>query len=187
MTFNRDLALRLATTILGLGIAAGLVFLNIPQNGPIGQFYVLTGLALLGMLLPILAQWQPESTPLAYLAGLLAAVGWNGLLLTIYYLPNHVGALWLFFTLLSLALTGTAIPLHQLFNQRSNEPVAPPILLRRSIWVAIWGILSCWLAIRGSLNLVLLGLLAISCGTIEWLWELRAKVAWQPIDEAQSE
>ncbi len=84
--------------------------------------------------------------------------GWGGLAyLLLSTRPRIGGEIWLFFILLQIAVTGTAIPLVRLISQ-SLAPKHDPapitgLVLRRSVWVGIIAVTCAWLLIPRYLSL----------------------------------
>ena len=96
--------------------------------------------------------------------GLLAAalgmmlVGWGGLYwLVTTTLPRIGGELWLFFILLLMAITGTAIPIVRYINVRFTplDIEVPPggVIVRQSIWIGLFVVTCAWLQIPRALSL----------------------------------
>ncbi|MCY3798600.1 MAG: hypothetical protein OXG23_16045 [Chloroflexi bacterium] len=89
---------------------------------------------------------------------LMFIVGWGGLAhLAVTTRPRIGGELWLFFILLQIAVTGTAIPFVRLLSQRLarlNHP-APltGLVVRRSVWIGIIVVTCAWLMIPRYLSL----------------------------------
>ena len=79
-------------------------------------------------------------------------IGWGGLLnLVISTRPRIGGEIWLFFILLQIAVTGTAIPILCLVSQRlrpvnDRVPLAG-VVVRRSVWIGIIVVTCAWLMI----------------------------------------
>lgn len=91
-------------------------------------------------------------------ATLLMIVGWGGLIqLILTTRPRIGGEMWLFFMLLQLAVTGTAIPIVRYFNVRFT-PIhveVPPggVIVRQSVWVGLLIVTYAWLLIPRALSL----------------------------------
>ncbi|MFQ5407023.1 MAG: hypothetical protein ACE5FI_01200, partial [Anaerolineales bacterium] len=93
------------------------------------------------------------------------------------------GPIWVFFVLLLLALTGTAVPFMRYLNRRfGSEPVLAAVLLRRATWVGIFGATVTWLRIGRALNVATGLLLAFALIAIEWFIELRERSRVEPKD-----
>ncbi len=93
----------------------------------------------------------------------MAIAGWLGLLLLLNTTLPTVGPRWLFFFLLALAATGTALPFIWLLHRRfSPETKAPSsTLLRQALLLTLFVELCTWLQINRSLTLPLAILLAL--------------------------
>lgn len=105
-----------------------------------------------------------ENSPVGEQRGVLLAsllmliVGWGGLLyLIVATRPRIGGEIWLFFILLQMAVTGTAIPLLLLISQRlatADDPVPlTGVVVRRSVWIGIIAVTCFWLMIPRYLSL----------------------------------
>jgi hypothetical protein len=108
---------------------------------------------------------------------LLAAVtmmltGWGSLyVLVTTRLPRIGGELWLFFILLLMAVTGTAIPVIRYLNVRFTplEMEVPPggVIVRQSVWVGLFVVTCAWMQIPRVLSLPLMLFLAVVLLVIE--------------------
>ena len=103
-------------------------------------------------------------------AAIMAGLGWLGLLLLLLGTVPTVGPRWLFFFLLAVALTGTALPfiwlLHRRFDGEREAPATT--LLRQALLFALFGEICTWLQINRSLSLSLAVLLALGISGVEW-------------------
>ena len=89
---------------------------------------------------------------------LMFVVGWGGLAyIVVTARPRIGGELWLFFILLQIAVTGTAIPFVRLFSQRlarlDNPAPLTGLVVRRSVWIGIIVVTCAWLMIPRYLSL----------------------------------
>lgn len=103
---------------------------------------------------------------------LMFVIGWGGLLyLVISTRPRIGGEIWLFFILLQIAVTGTAIPILRLISQRLapvNEPIPlDGVIVRRGVWIGIIVVTSTWLMIPRYMSLPILLILIILFVVIE--------------------
>ncbi len=124
----------------------------------------------------------PDYRSLMIAAVLLILLGWSGLyLLVIATLPT-VGPRWLFFFLLTLASTGTALPFVWFFHRRfpARNPAPSPVLLREALWVALLAALCVWLQFNRTLNLPLALLLTAGFVVLEWFLRLLDRNLWSP-------
>ena len=89
---------------------------------------------------------------------LMFILGWGGLAhLVVTTRPRIGGELWLFFILLQIAVTGTAIPFVRLLSQRlarlDNPAPLTGLVVRRSVWIGIIVVTCAWLMIPRYLSL----------------------------------
>jgi hypothetical protein len=112
----------------------------------------------------------------------LAAIGWPGLFLLMQATQPTVGPRWLFFFLLTIAVTGTALPFVWVLRRRfaPDAPVAAGVLLRQSIWVGLYVCLLVWLQVNRSLELSLAIFLGLALIVFEWLLRLMERSTWRP-------
>lgn len=104
-----------------------------------------------------------SSRPPDHIGALIASLimmigGWGGLFqLMTTTRPRIGGEMWLFFVLLQIAITGTAIPIVRYFNVRFtpiHEEVLPAgVIVRQSVWVGLLFVTYAWLLIPRALSL----------------------------------
>lgn len=128
---------------------------------------------------------QKPSPPLSSFlltALILGSLGWGGLLVLLNYSLPTVGPRWLFYFLVVLATTGSALPATAYLNLRfpSTPPATPQVVLREAIWVGIYIPTLAWLQMGRVLTLALAILLALGFIVIEWLLRLRELAQWKP-------
>jgi hypothetical protein len=115
---------------------------------------------------------------------LLAAAGWIGLAWLITKELPDVPNRWMFFALLQIALTGTALPLVRYLNQRFSRQrglfVEPGVLVRQATWIGLLGTSCAWLRIPRLLSLPLALVLFFALVGIETLLRLRERMQWHP-------
>ena len=116
---------------------------------------------------------------------LIAMIGWVGLFFLIQYTQPFLGPRWLFFFLLSMAVSGTALPIVYFLNIRfpQTPPANTNILVRQSVWFAIFFDLLAWLQLGRILNSILVVVIAIGIIVIENLIRLVERSRWQPSQE----
>ena len=104
---------------------------------------------------------QPETMPSDHTGVLIAAAimavgGWAGLYVVVTTMLPRVGPRWLFFLLLQIAITGTALPFVRYLNVRFtpiNRDLPPGgVLVRQSVWVGLFVVTCVWLQIPRSLS-----------------------------------
>jgi hypothetical protein len=108
--------------------------------------------------------------------------GWVGLFSLVFYTLPTVGPRWLFFFLCVLALTGTALPVVAFINRRfpSLPPPTHGIIVRQSLWFAIYASTLIWLQIGRVFSITLAILLAIGLVIIEFLLRMSERSQWKP-------
>ena len=116
---------------------------------------------------------------------ILFLIGWGGLAVLILGTLPTLGPRWLFFALVLMALTGTALPVVYFLNRRF--PVTPPVqvdvLLRESIWFGVLGCLLAWLQL-GQLLTTWMGLILFSAiALIEGLLRMWERSRWKPAEK----
>ena len=126
----------------------------------------------------------------SYLASSLIMImaGWGGLTWLILFTLPAVWQRWGFFFLLTVALTGTALPVVCYMNIRFPGPTAASesVILRQAIWLGIFGSTLAWLQL-GGIATAWMGIgLGIGLCAIEYLIRMREHSRWQPprVDEA---
>lgn len=118
----------------------------------------------------------------------LCLLGWGGLALVVTLSLPTVWPRWLFFALLFLALSGTALPVVWFLNLRfpSTPPVEASVIVREAMWVGIGGTTLAWLQLGRLASLgVFLGLVA-GLTAIEYLLQLRERSRWRPAPSPES-
>ena len=125
---------------------------------------------------------QPQYRGLLPAALILIAVGWIGLYLLMSSTLPTVGPRWLFFFLLTVAVTGTALPFVWMLHRRFDgaRPAPTSVLLRQALWVALFIALCAWLQVNRSLTLSLGLLLGIGFVVLEWFLRLLERSTWRP-------
>jgi len=118
-----------------------------------------------------------KAPPSDYRGVLLAAavmmiVGWGGLAqLMMTTRPRIGGEIWLFFILLQMAVTGTAIPIVGFLTMRFKPAFAAAplagVIVRRSVWIGIMAVTCAWLLIPRALSLSFVLILILMFVVIE--------------------
>ena len=131
---------------------------------------------------------KPSFRPYLIPAIVLAAMGWLGLILLLNFSLPTLWPRWLLFTLMILALTGTALPATWFINIRfpSHPPAEPFVIVRQAIWVGVYGATLVWLEMG---RILTFGIgLALGGGliAIEYLIRMREK-SQKPIYQSGSE
>lgn len=86
---------------------------------------------------------------------LMFVVGWGALVyLVVTTKPRIGGELWLFFILLQMAVTGTAIPLVRWISYLTQREMPPTgVVVRRGVWIGFVVAVCAWLLIPRYLTL----------------------------------
>ncbi len=103
---------------------------------------------------------------------LMCLCGWGGLAHLVFSArPRIGGEIWLFFILLQIAVTGTAIPFARLLTERFSRDLASAsltgVVVRRSVWAGMFCVLCAWLMIPRYLSLPIVLLLALLFFVVE--------------------
>ena len=111
-----------------------------------------------------------DKTPPDHIGVLIAAFvmmvgGWVGLYQLVVTTLPRVGARWLFFVLLHIAVTGTVLPFVRYLNVRFTPVNAelPPggVIVRQSVWFGLFAVTCAWLQIPRVLSLPIAFFLAL--------------------------
>jgi hypothetical protein len=109
---------------------------------------------------PASSSTPPDHVGLLLAALMMALLAWAGLFQLINTAKPRIGGeLWLFFVLLQIATTGTVLPIVRYFNVRFTPfyaPVPPSgVIVRQSVWIGLFAVISAWLQIPRALSLPL--------------------------------
>ena len=110
-------------------------------------------------------------------AGIMAGGGWA----LLYQLVTTMNPLafprWLFFILLYIAATGTALPFAWILNRRFMRAylVSGGVMLRESMWVGLYTVMAAWLQMTRALNAATGFFVALSMIVIEVFLRLRER------------
>lgn len=123
-------------------------------------------------------------SPIVYLptSVLFSVLGWGGLITLMNTTAPTLGPRWLFFFLIVVALTGTAMPASAYLNHRfpTNPPVEPSVVLRQALWVGIYASTIVWLNYGDVLNGTIALTLFIGLAILESLLRLAEHSRWRP-------
>ncbi len=121
----------------------------------------------------------PDHRGVLIAAVLLMLIGWPGLYQLVTTTLPLIVYIWLFFILLFMAVTGTALPFVRYLNVRFTPepyPVASGgVILRQSIWVGLYVVICAWLQIPRVLNAPVAFFLGLSFVVIEIYLRLRER------------
>ena len=123
---------------------------------------------------------KPSFRPFLTPTLILLVVGWGGLALLMNFTMPELWPRWGFFALIVMAFTGSALPVSFLLNQRmlSNEAGA---VTRQAIWVGVYVAILAWLQIGNILNFSVALWLVLGFLAVEFLFQLRKRVAKPPV------
>lgn len=115
----------------------------------------------------------------------IALIGWVGLFFLLQYTQPYLGPRWLFFFLLTMAISGTALPIVYFLNIRfpNDPPANTSVIIRQALWFAIFFDLLAWLQLGRVLNSILIAVIALGIIAIENLIRLVERSHWQPSNE----
>lgn len=132
---------------------------------------------------------MPPFLPFLITGLALGLTGWAGLVALILYTLPTIGPRWLFFFLLTLALSGSALPVIHFFHRRfpSETPVDSGVIIREAVLVSIYGNLLAWLQLGKVLNSALTVFLAIGLALVEFFIRLRERTRFKPKEIAPDE
>lgn len=112
----------------------------------------------------------------------LALVGWAGLAVLIITTLPTLGPRWLFFFLLTLAVSGTVLPVIHFLHRRfpSEPPADAGVVVREALLLGIYADLLAWLQLGHVLNSALTIVLAMGLIATEFLLRLRERSRFRP-------
>ena len=127
----------------------------------------------------------PSFQPVLTAALLLGVTGWIGLLLLVLLTVPALGPRWLMFFLLTLAVSGTFLPLmHYLHRRFPSRPVATDgVLIREALMAAVYADVLLWLQFGRALNFAEAAFIAVGLIAIEVLIRWRERTKWVPLEE----
>ena len=117
----------------------------------------------------------PEFQPVLFTGLLMLSIGWIGIFLVVFFSVPNIGPRWLFFFLLTLAISGSALPFIYVLNRRfPATPAADSgVLLRQALLVGAYFDLMAWLAWGKALTLPLAVLIGGGLFLFEYLLRLQ--------------
>jgi len=131
----------------------------------------------------------PSLRKMALSGLILALIGWIGLYVILFQTFPTLWPRWLFFFFLTLALSGTALPVIGFFHRRfpTTPPARGDTIVRQAIWVGVYGNLLAWLQLGRVLNLALVVFMAAAFLIIEFLLGWRERSQFNPERDAHDE
>jgi hypothetical protein len=112
----------------------------------------------------------------------LAIAGWGGLVVLILMTVPTLAPRWLFFFLLTLGVTGIALPVIYFLHRRfpSEPPAEQGVIVREALMVGLYADLLAWLLPGGVLNIPLALFLMGGLILIEILLRMRERTRFKP-------
>ena len=129
-----------------------------------------------------MSQKLPSFRAILWISLVLILIGWGGLVVLLMQTLPTLAPRWLFFFLLMLALSGTALPAAYFLNRRfpSNPPVESGVVLREAMWFGVYGSLLAWLQMGRVLTSGLALVLLVGMILVELLLRMGESSSWRP-------
>lgn len=133
-----------------------------------------------------MSQKLPSFFSILWVSLFLCLVGWGGLSVLLYMTLPTLFPRWLFFFLLTVALSGLALPITYFFNRRfpSTPPVESGVVLREAMWVGIYGSLLAWLQMGRVLTPGLVVVLMVGLVLVEFLLRMSERSQWPQLKQS---
>lgn len=109
-------------------------------------------------------------------------VGWGGLAYLVLVTLPTLAPRWLFFFFVTLAMTGTGLPIIVFLNIRfpSEPPIDVSVVIRQASWMGVYGGIIVWLQLGRILTPTIGMFIAVGLVLIEGLIRMRERSAWSP-------
>jgi hypothetical protein len=131
---------------------------------------------------------RPTFRPYISATLILLLLGWGGLYFITFYTLPFVWPRWGFFALWLTALTATAFPVIYFVSTRfSAEKLEPQVLVRRALWVGVYGATLAWLQLARLVNVYVILGLAFGLIAFESLLRLRERARWRVPDVPETD
>jgi len=119
---------------------------------------------------------------------LLALVGWLGVIYLIITTLPTLGPRWLFFFFITIAMTGTGLPVIVFLNLRfpSYPPIDTPVVIRQACWIGVYAGILTWLQLGRILTPTVGVIISVGLVLIEGLIRFREKSQWSPSNKEQA-
>jgi len=116
---------------------------------------------------------------------LLAVVGWGGLAYLINNTLPTLGPRWLFFFFITIAMTGTGLPIIVFLNIRfpSVPSIDTNVVIRQASWVGVYAGVLAWLQLGRILTPTIGVVIAVGLVVIEGFIRMREKSRWNADDK----
>lgn len=130
----------------------------------------------------VMNQKLPTFWAFLWISMILCLIGWGGLIALIVVTLPYLAPRWLFFFLLTLALSGLALPVVYFLNRRfpSDPPVESGTVLREALWFGVYGSLLSWLQLGRVLTSGLAVVLAVGLVLVEYLLRIGERSSYTP-------
>lgn len=124
----------------------------------------------------------PSFWSILWVSLVLCTVGYGGLIFLLFLTLPEIAPRWLFFFLLTLAISGTALPVTYFLNRRfpTDPPVDSSVVLREAMWFGIFASLLAWLQIGRVLTSGLIVVLGVGLLLVEFLLRMSERSQWSP-------
>lgn len=115
----------------------------------------------------------------------LAAIGWGGLYVLITRTLPTLGPRWLFYFLLTLAVSGLVLPVYHFLHRRfpGEPPADAGVIVREAALTAIYVDLIAWLQLGKVLTPPMAVIIAGGMLLVELLMRIRERSRFKPRDE----
>lgn len=134
-------------------------------------------------------QKLPSFWSILWISLILCLIGWGGLVFLVNMTVPTLAPRWLFFFLLTLALSGTALPVTYFLNRRfpTDPPIESGVIVREAMWIGVYGGLLAWLQMGRVLTSGLVIVLAFGMLLVELLLRLGERSQWSPGKSSKSQ
>ncbi len=131
---------------------------------------------------------KPTFRPYIFSTIFLMLLGWGGLYLITFYTLPFIWPRWGFFALWLTALTATAFPIIYFVTTRfSSEKLEPQVMVRRALWVGVYGATLAWLQLARLVNVYVILGLAFGLIALESILRLRERARWRVPEVPEAE
>lgn len=131
---------------------------------------------------------KPTFRPYIFSTIFLILLGWGGLYLITFYTLPFIWPRWGFFALWLTALTATAFPVIYFVTTRfSTEKLEPQVMVRRALWVGVYGATLAWLQLARLVNVYVILGLAFGLIAVESILRLRERARWRVPEVPEAE
>ena len=115
-------------------------------------------------------------------AVILSVIGWGGVLFLVMNTLPTLGPRWLFFFFITLATTGTGLPIIVFLNIRfpSIPPIDTNVVIRQACWIGVYAGVLAWLQLGRILSPTIGVAIAVGLVVIEGFIRMREKSRWNP-------